>query len=132
MKRLLFVAISVLGIWSFAQRIPTAQGECLHGPVEDAAQRVRRSAALRLVRAINTAEVNVAFRQTQTYRPLADLGLDLTAANGFEASLATDGRAYSLILVDKTDPCGFAFSTNQKGVIFQGYPIDFEVQPLKR
>jgi hypothetical protein len=35
-----------------------------------------------------------------------------------------------LILRDTTDPCHFVFSTNQVGVIFQGYPIDFDIQPV--
>jgi hypothetical protein len=132
MKKYLWVFVAALGLWPFAQRTPTAQSECLHGPLEDAAQRTRRTAALRLVRAINTAEVNGSFRTTHTYRGLSELSVDLNSAPGFEPNFTTDGQAYSFILVDKTDPCGFAFSTNQLGVIFQGYPIDFDVQPLKR
>lgn len=132
MRKYLWVFVAALGLWPFVQRAPKAQGECLHGPAEDVAQRVRRSAALRLVRAINTSEVNGSFRTTQRYRGLSELGVDLSAAQGFETNFTTDGQAYSLILIDKTDPCGFAFSTNQAGVIFQGYPIDFDVQPLKR
>jgi hypothetical protein len=131
-KKYLWVFVAALGLWPFAQRTPRAQGECLHGPVEDGTQRARRSAALRLVRAINTSEVNGSFRTTHTYRGLSELGVDLGSVPGFETNFTTDGETYSLILVDTTDPCGFAFSTNQVGVIFQGYPIDFDVQPLKR
>ena len=53
------------------------------------------------------------------------------APPGFEPQFTTNGESYALILRDKTDPCGFIFATNQKGIIFQGYPIDYEVQPIK-
>ncbi|HXT68500.1 MAG TPA: hypothetical protein VN700_02015 [Vicinamibacterales bacterium] len=41
-------------------------------------------------------------------------------------------ETYALLLRDATDPCGFTISTNQVGVIFQGYPIDYDVQPVQR
>jgi hypothetical protein len=115
-----------------SSRTVVAQPQCLHSSPEDAAQRARRAAALRLVRAINTAEVNGAQRSTGSYQPLAQLKLDLTTAPGFEPHFTTDGETHSLILVDTTDPCRFAFSTNQNGIIFQGYPIDYDVQPIMR
>jgi hypothetical protein len=87
---------------------------------------------LRLVRAINTAEANEARPTTKSFAPLANLSVDPGAAPEFEADFTTDGRTYALILRDKADPCGFAFSTNQNGVIFQGYPIDYDVQPISR
>lgn len=109
-----------------------AQSPCLHGANEEPAERDRRSAAVRLVRAINTAEYNDAKRKTNAFAPLATLGVNLGSAPGFEPDFTTDGTSYALLLVDRTDPCGFVLSTNQKGVIFQGYPIDYEVQPIRR
>lgn len=104
-------------------------GQCLHGPKEDAAQKGRREAGLTMVRAINSTESTVKAMKGQ-FLPLAELRLDLTKAQGFEPQFTTDGKTYSLILKDTTDPCGFVFSSNQIGVIFQGYPIDWEVQPV--
>jgi hypothetical protein len=107
-------------------------GQCLHGPGEDPAQKTRRQTALRFVRAVNTAEANEGMRKAKKYLPMETLTLETREVEGFEAQFTTDGKTYSLILKDKTDPCGFAFSTNQAGVIFQGYPIDYEVQPVKK
>lgn len=108
----------------------TAQQQCLHGPNENATQKARRSAGLSLVRAINTTEANEGAVKAKKYLPLAELTVDLTKAQGFEVQFTTDGKAYSLILKDAADPCHFVFSTNQVGIIFQGYPLDFDVLPV--
>ena len=70
--------------------------------------------------------------KAKRYLPLAELTVDLTKAQGFEQQFTTDGKTYSLILKDTTDPCLFVFSTNQIGIIFQGYPIDWGVQPVAK
>jgi hypothetical protein len=109
-----------------------AQQQCLHGSNEDAIQKARRLAGLTLVRAINTAEANEGSVKAKKYLPLAELTVGLTKAQGFEAQFTTDGKTYSLLLKDATDPCGFVFSTTQIGIIFQGYPIDWDVQPVAK
>ena len=109
-----------------------AQQQCLHGSNENAAQKARRSAGLSLVRTINTAEANEGAVKAKKYLPLAELTVGLTKAQGFETQFTTDGKTYSLILKDATDPCGFVFSTTQIGIIFQGYPIDWDIQPVAK
>jgi hypothetical protein len=109
-----------------------AQAQCVHGMGEDSAQRARRVAALRLAQAINSQEVNAGQRNSGQFQPLARLQIDLASAGGFESQFTTDGRGYALILRDMLDPCGFAISTNHVGVIFQGYPADYDVQPVAR
>jgi len=124
--RLLGIVAFVL----FAYASPAFSQQCLHGPNEDATQKARRQAGLTLVRAINTAEVNEGMRKAKKYLPLAELTLDFTKAQGFEPQFTTDGKSYSLILKDTTDPCGFVYSTNENGVIFRGYPLDLDVLPV--
>ena len=73
--------------------------------------------------------------QAKKFLPLEQLVLDGNGrrVEGFEVQFTTDGStSYSLLLRDKSDACGFTFSTNQFGVIFQGYPIDDDVEPVKR
>jgi hypothetical protein len=133
MKLILLTCVALIAVLPLATiDRAAAQAQCLHGPQEDAAQKTRRTSALRLVRAINTAEANEAWRTTNSFAPLANLSVDLHAAPGFESDFTTDGKTYALILHDKMDACGFVFSTNQNGVIFQGYPIDYDVQPISR
>jgi hypothetical protein len=120
------VALLLLSVPAFAQQ------QCLHGSNEDAIQKARRLAGLTLVRAINTAEANEGTVKAKRYLPLAELTVDLTKAPGFEAQFTTDGKTYSFILKDTADPCHFVFSTNQLGIIFQGYPIDWGVQPVAK
>ena len=132
MRNALIGAVAALGLAAVWHAIPVAQSQCLHDASEDAGQRSRRMAAIGLVRAINTAEYNEAFRARQQFRPLSDLSVDVGGAPGFEPHFTTDGKTYALMLVDTTDACHFAFSTNQNGVIFQGYPIDYDVQPVRR
>lgn len=132
-KPMFAAAVLATVAMTFASREPmTAQSDCLHGPGENPAQRARRGVALRLLRAINTAEVNGPFRSGGQFQPLATLQVDMASAAGFEPQLTTDGKSYAVIFRDTLDPCGFMFSTNQVGVIFQGYPIDFDVQPVRR
>jgi hypothetical protein len=124
--------MGMLLLLAFAYSTPTF-GQCLHGPSEEAAQKVRRQAALRLVRAINTAEANQGMSEAKKFLPLEQLVLEVRQVAGFEVQFTTDGStSYSVLLRDKSDPCGFTFSTNQFGVIFQGYPIDYDVHPVKR
>jgi len=123
-----FLGIVIFVLFSYAA--PAYSQQCLHGASEDAAQKARRQAGLTLVRAINTAEANEGMWKAKKYLPLADLALDLTKAEGFEPQFTTDGKSYSLLLKDTTDPCHFVYSTNQNGVIFRGYPIDLDVLPV--
>jgi hypothetical protein len=123
-----FLGIVVLVVLSYAA--PAYSQQCLHGPHEDPAQKTRRAAALGFVRAINTAEANEGMWKAKKYLPLADLTIGHPKTDGFEIQFTTDGKSYSLILKDTTDPCHFVYSTNQDGVIFRGYPIDIEILPV--
>ena len=107
-------------------------GQCLHGQDEVAAQKARRQAALGFVRAVNTAENNEGMYKAKKYLPFEELTLERRIVEGFELQFTTDGKGYSFLLRDKTDPCGFTFSSNEHGIIFQGYPIDYAVLPVKR
>ncbi len=109
-----------------------AAAQCLHGIGEDATQKARRHAALLFVRAVNTAESIDAMGAGKKYVPFDKLSSGVAAPAGFEVQFTNNDESYALILKDTSDPCHFVFSTNQNGVIFQGYPIGYEVQPLKR
>ena len=123
-----YLGIVVVVLCAYAA--PAYAQQCLHGPNEDAAQKVRRQAGLTLVRAINTAEANEGMWKAKKYLPLAELAVDPSKAEGFEVQFTTDGKSYSFILKDTTDPCHFVYSSNQDGVIFRGYPIDLDVLPV--
>ena len=122
--------LTLAALFTIAFAAPTFAQQCLHGPNEDAAQKARRVAALSVVRAVNSTEATVKAMKGQ-FLPLADLRLDLTKAQGFEPQFTTDGKSYSFILRDTTDPCHLVFSSNEVGIIYQGYPIDHEVHPVK-
>jgi hypothetical protein len=44
-------------------------------------------------------------------------------APGFELRFVTNGEGYALILADKTDPCMFAYVSDQKGLIYKAEVI---------
>ena len=75
-----------------------AQPKCLHGVGEAAPQRTRRAAAIRLARAVNTAEMNGPRRTGGPYQSIAQLGIDTVAVEGFESAFTTDDAGYALIL----------------------------------
>jgi hypothetical protein len=133
MKNVLVGVVAAIGFAAVWHAVPAAQSQCLHGQGEAAEQRARRAAALRVVRALNTLEANDAtVKQTKRYRSPTQLSVDFATAQGFEPHFTTDGTTYALMLTDTTDPCNFVLTTNEKGVIFQGYPVDYDVQPVKR
>ena len=121
---------------------------CLHGSDETTAQKERKHVALGAVRLINTAELEhfVAFDRYATWAELvaspllakfkeSEFGIgaaykamklsgEADVLPGYELRLTTDGKAYSLLLRDKTDPCLFTLYSDQVGVIYYGQPID--------
>lgn len=128
---LTLTAIIMAGMLHAAR--PAAQPEsntCLHQRgAETPVQYNRRIAALTAARLINTAE--------SAYSSHAGAGfygnIDALVANnalpkapavpGFEVHLDVLDRAYWFEVVDKTDPCGFRFVSNQNGLIFTAEPI---------
>lgn len=118
---------------------------CQHGPGETADQSARRRAALTATRTIN----NIQHNQPQsrdgvffTHAQLAEAPYTIqmrTSSNDTQRSLSlapgTDilpgwtltldvtRAGYWFMIKDTTDPCGFAFISNQSGVIFTAEPL---------
>lgn len=115
------------------------QGDCLHATGESAQQMQRRRDALHLARHINTVQANQPGARAQRYVAQADLdatanpeklrasrpsfaqlsfapGTELSA--GWELRLDVTANGYWFMIKDKIDPCGFAYVSNQEGVIY--------------
>jgi hypothetical protein len=124
----------------------TASGqECLHGTAESADQAARRRDALTATRMINNIQVNqpganagqflrhdelanapftAKMRQSnnQTLKRLSlTPGTDILP--DWQLTLDTAGQGYWFMIKDKLDPCGFAYISNQAGLIFRAEPI---------
>ena len=97
--------------------------ECLHGPNETSEQKARSRAALQLVRQVNTLQFSTGLKNAKKLLPLEERGLDLKSAPGFSPKFTTDGKNYSLVLKDTTDPCSFAFVTTDEGLIYKAQPL---------
>ena len=127
----------------FVPRVHAQQ--CLHGSEEAADQQQRRRQALNAVRAVNTLQANQAgaaqkkyLRQEELATELAKIpfagsrpewieqlkfarGEEVLPGWGLELDLTMDG--YWLMVKDKNDPCGFAFISNESGLIYTAQPI---------
>jgi hypothetical protein len=57
-----------------------------------------------------------------TYQPINTL-TGVSSPAGFVAHLAVDASGYVFSIKDSTDPCGFAFFSDQAGIIYQGEAI---------
>ncbi len=118
-----------------------AQQTCLHDASESQAEKARRQSALGAARFINTVQA-IMFSRDGAYKPLSDFATspyvrdsktgkvykDMTfdkseVLPGFEARLSTDGKTYSFLITDKTDPCRFTYSSDTQGVIYEGHVI---------
>ena len=142
MRKLLpgFVALCV------ALVIGTAHAqECLHGSTENAEQAARRREALTATRNINNIEANqpgagkgLYLRQeelagspyalkmrdsiNETVKRISlDPGTEILP--NWQLALDVSQKGYWFMIKDKADPCGFAFISNQTGVIFHAEPI---------
>ncbi len=81
----------------------------------------RRSAAIALARAINTAEA-AAFRLQRSYQQLDGLPVGATP-QGMAVQLSTDGETYAFSVKDNADACHGVVFSDQAGVIYVGAPI---------
>lgn len=115
-------------------KAPQPDSACLHAAgKETPGQRDRSIAAVAATRAVNTAQAAHSAK-TKMYATRQELGGYLDAARynlaeaaeivpGFKLTLDLTQKGYWFEIVDRTDPCGFRFISNQSGVIFTAQPI---------
>jgi hypothetical protein len=137
-------AAFVLLYLSFAFGTAYAQ-ECLHGPKESAEQATRRREALTATRNINNIQANQPGSSKALYLRYEDLAASPYASKMRESTnetvkrisltpgtdvlpswqliLDVTAQGYWFMIKDKTDPCGFAYVSNQMGLIFSAEPI---------
>ena len=119
--------------------------QCLHGANEAGEQAARKREALTATRTINNIQVNQPgarngqfFRHEELARsPYAQRMGESTSDTvkrislrpeteilpGWKLMLDLSQNGYWFMIKDTTDPCGFAYISNQAGVIFHGEPI---------
>jgi hypothetical protein len=119
--------------------------ECLHGTSEKPEQAARRREALTAARNINNIEAGqpgavkgIYLRQEELagspyalkMRESSDETVKrISLAPGTEIlpnwqlTLDVSQKGYWFMIKDKADPCGFAYISNQAGVIFRAEPI---------
>jgi hypothetical protein len=96
-------------------------GACLHDRDETAENARRRQDALRAVRYVMTAE-SMGIEKAKRYVPLSQVP-GVPAADGFRLSLVNDNKTYMLAARDTRDACGFAYFTDETGLVYEGRPI---------
>ena len=119
--------------------------QCLHEANETSEQAARRREALTATRMVNNLEANQAGNASRSYLRQVELGLSPFATrmrdstdevvrrislNTFEEilpkwklTLDVTPDGYWFMIADVSDPCGFAYISNQNGVIFSSAPI---------
>jgi len=124
---------------------PAYAQQCLHGPTETAEESARRRDALTATRTINNLQANQPGAINRVYLRHADLAGSPFAVTmrdarsavvkrisldpeqdilpGWRLTLDVTERGYWFMIRDTTDPCGFAFVSNQTGLIFTAEPI---------
>ena len=116
--------------------------QCLHGANSADDQKARKREALSAMRQINTLQANRPearqgkfLSQTEMAVYYADLTKNTPARQplifdpasdvlpGWQLTLDKTENGYWFMIKDKTDPCGFAYVSNERGVIFTAEPI---------
>lgn len=125
--------------------VPALAQQCIPGAPLTPEQQARRKAGVRLTRAINNLEANQRGSRTQMYLRQVELGssefakratgataelfgkLNFTPGEeltpGWLLTLDVTAEGYWFVLKDKTDPCGFAYISNQNGLIYEAQPL---------
>jgi hypothetical protein len=136
--------LRVSALLVFTVAIPALAGaqQCLHGADENAQEKTRKRAALTATRQINTLQANRSGARTGIYLDQAELAAWYATAPtevrgtaslnfdrggevipGWQLTLEKTQNGYWFMIKDKADPCGFAYISNQAGVIFAAEPI---------
>jgi hypothetical protein len=143
MPRNFLTAFAALSLW-FASGTTYAQ-ECLHGATENPEQAARRREALTATRNINNIQANqpgaakgeflrheelsgspfAAKMRESTNEIVKSISLNpgTDILPGWQLTLDVTRQGYWFMVKDKTDPCGFAYVSNQAGLIFKAEPI---------
>jgi len=141
LKRVLGLTIL---LWSMGTGFGYAQ-QCLHGPNETADQVARRRDALGATRLIITLQASrpasagrrylnhselssapdAARMRESTIEQIRQISLDPNTdiLPGWRLTLDVSEGGYWLMIKDTTDPCGFAYISNQTGLILRAEPI---------
>jgi hypothetical protein len=137
------VAFLTVCIWLVAGTAYAQQ--CLHGANESADQAARKREALTATRTINNIQLNqpgAAKGQFLRHEELSNspfamrlrespseavkrmsLNPGADVLPNWQLTVDVTTRGYWFMIKDKIDPCGFAFVSNQAGVILQAEPI---------
>jgi hypothetical protein len=119
--------------------------QCLHGPGEAPDQAARRREALTATRTVNNLQANQPGAAKRLYLRHVELITSPFAAEmrqrpndvvkrmslnpvdeilpGWKLTLDVTEQGYWFMIKDVTDSCGFAFVSNQEGLIFTAEPI---------
>ena len=144
-------AVAITMLLGVLLALPSAQAQ-KPSPVVPDRERERRSLAVNLVRAINTAEANYkkghgVYANWETLLGNGDFtdagtkwapetfptvahamygrGPEIVPGWKLRLSISKEGNAYDVLLEDVTDPkCGYAVVSDERGVIRQGKAID--------
>lgn len=123
MARATVMALTLIGVLaspdSVSNFVNAQQPVCLHGPQETPEQAARKRAALTFTRQVNTLQLKAS--ATGAYAGADQI--QLAVPEGFEFRLAAAPTSYAFSVRDNTDPCRFAFFSDQQGLIFQGEVI---------
>ena len=133
------VAVLACGLLHAA---PARAQECLHGPDESAEQKMRKRAALNAARGIHNLQIHrratvepkvldlkeLATRYTEDptiARSTDPLNFDPAGdiIPGWQLTFDKTEAGYWFMITDKTDPCGFAYVSNEKALIYHAQPI---------
>jgi hypothetical protein len=131
-------AVLVFALFNAA---PIAAQQCLHGPDESAEQKTRKRAALSAARGIHNLQMprvagerkvldvkELAARYAEdpkSTRSPDPLNFDPAGdiVHGWQLTFDKTETGYWFMIKDKTDPCGFAYVSNEKGLIYNAQPI---------
>lgn len=134
-------SILLAGVLLFVPFATAYAQQCLHGAGETPDQTARRRAALAAARTVNNIQYNRPGSSDNVFLSHDDLasapfakgmgpatnGISLDPQSdlvpGWKLTLNVTSNGYWFMVKDTTDPCGFAYISNQEGVIFNAEPL---------
>jgi hypothetical protein len=103
-------------------RMQAQPRHCMHGANESESNRARRQQALRWIELVNRQESSIRARVGEFIRDISVTGVD-AVPKGWVSHIVASKTTYAVSVKDMTDPCRFAYFSDQEAIVYGGQQV---------
>ena len=114
--------VACASLFPGALRMQAQPRNCLHGESESESNRARRQQALRWIEVVNRQETSIRSRMGEFIRDIDVTGVD-AVPKGWVSQIVASRTTYAVSVKDMTDPCHFAYYSDQETIVYGGQQV---------